>query len=115
MNALESMDELITCTFSSNPLLSEDLANRRILKAMAEKDNICKELIYSTFKFRTAEELELHIRHYQLVITYLADHVSALREQNTEISYCKFYTDLMRILFDLLSFIQQRFSFYLNR
>jgi hypothetical protein len=118
-NALERLDDLIDCTFNSNPVngvnLSEGLANDRIRQAMAEKDNILKELMHPSLIFRTTQEWELHINHYQCVITYLADRVSALREQNTETIPGKFYTDLMRILFDLLNFIQQRFSFYLNR
>lgn len=54
-NALERMDELISFTCSSNPVyavnLSEELATCRIRQAMAEKENIRKELMYSTSVF----------------------------------------------------------------
>lgn len=118
-SALERMDELITITLNSDPgctvNLSEELANCHVRLAMTEKDNIRKELMYSPSVFRNIGEMQLHITHYQCVITYLADRVTALRAQNTESIPGKFYTELMRILFDLLGFIHQRFSYYVDR
>jgi hypothetical protein len=71
--------------------------------------------MYPTLIFQTVQEWELHIRNYQNVIKYLADLVSACQEENAVAISHKQYNELLHLLFDLMAFIQHRFSSYLNR
>lgn len=116
--ALETLDILITVTINPSKtnitLLSEEVINEFIVAAKENKESVRLLLMNDVFTRVNETELELLINQYQASIIRLLDTLFNFQRLTSTTPNARLYFTISSTLEELLGFIQQYFTKYLN-